>query len=186
MAISIFGINDSSNWIKKISWRGVFFVSTCFCTTLYSAPSCILHRLGLGDLEVGTRRWIGCIGLVSAFAFVYCIAPLVRKSLMQWVGSLEWKGENAKKKIMALSILAKEEIREHINGASFQLYGEGEIYKELLGGNFIEVLPPKKGGIMVNCKLKKWVLECFIRYPHLVEELPEKDAATREADQDFQ
>ena len=76
-------------------------------------------------------------------------------------------------------------VRKNFKGV-VALKGEGEIYKELLGGNFIEVLPPKNGGIMVNCKLKKWVLECFIRYPHLVEELPEKDAATREADQDFQ
>lgn len=186
MATSIIGINDSSNWIKKISWRGVFFVSTCFCMTLLSAPSCILHRLGLGDLEIVTRRWIGCVGLVSAFAFVYCVAPFVRRSLMQWVESLEWKGENAKKKIMALSILAKEEIREHINGTSFQLYREGEVYKELLGGNLIEILPPKDDGIMVNCKLKKWALECFYRYSRLVEDLPEKDTPTREADRDFQ
>ena len=104
---------------------------------------------------------------------------------MQWVESLRWKGENAKKKIMALSVLAQEEMREYVNGASFQLYMYGEVYKEFLGGNFIETLPPKADDIMVNCKFKKWVVECFNRYPNLVKELPEKDIATREADRNF-
>ncbi len=181
MAISIFGINDSSNWVKKISWRGVSFVVACVCAVMLVVPACILRRIELAwVIETSTRRWVGLLFVVSLFAFIYCVRLSVVSGLKRWIKSRQWRGKRAMDKIKRLSIQAQEEVREHVNGESFQLYNEGEVYMELLGGYFIEVIPPKHK-LMANCKLRKWVLECFKRYPNLVNELHEMDAAMREA-----
>ena len=185
MAISIFGINDSSNWVKKISWRGVSFVVACVCAVVLFVPDCILRRIELACvIETNTRRWVGLLFVVSLFAFIYCVRMSVASGLKRWIESRQWRGKHATDKIKRLSIQAQEEVREHVNGESFQLYNDGEIYKELLGGNLIEIVPPKDE-LMVNCRLKKWVLECFKRYPNLVNELHEMDAAIREAHQNL-
>lgn len=185
MAISIFGINDSSNWIKKISWRGLYFVVACICAVILFVPNCILRRIGpVWEIETNTRSWVGVLFVASLFAFVYCVLMSVVSWLKRWMRSQQWRGKHAMDKIKRLSILAQEEVREHVNGESFQLYNDGEIYKELLGGNLIEIVPPNDE-LMVNCRLKKWVLECFKRYPNLVNELHEMDAAIREAHQNL-
>ena len=184
MDISIISLKSKS-WMKMVRWGCVFLVSACSCASLLLAPERFLSPIGLGEIDARTRWWMGILLVVCSFASICCAIPFIVSVVKCWIESRQWCGKRAMDKIKRLSITAQEEVREHINGESFELYNEGAVCKELLGGNFIEIVPPKHQ-LMANCKLKKWVLECFNRYPHLVKELPEMDAATREADRDFQ
>ena len=183
MDISIISLKSNS-WMKMVRWGCVFLVLTCSCAFLLHAPERFLSYIALGEIDAKTRWWIGILLVVCSFASICCAIPFIISVVKCWTESRQWRGKRAMDKIKRLSIQAQEEVREHVNGESFQLYNEGEVYMELLGGYFIEVIPPKHK-LMVNCRLKKWVLECFKRYPNLVNELHEMDAAMREADQNF-
>ena len=177
---SLFSFPGNS-WIKTIRWGNVFFVLACTCVFLLHGPESILRLVGLGEIKSALRPWIGVLFIIFAFASICCIVSYVLSGLRRFIQSREWRGENAKKKILSLSILAQEQIREHVERKELLKFStDGDIYAELLSGNFIEVIPPTQG-IMANCKLKGWVVKCLNRYPGLVKELHEMDEATREA-----
>lgn len=179
MDISIFGINDSS-WIKKICWRGVLLVFTCTCIVLLFVPDCILRFIGWNELSQGSRRLIGVLLLISVFGFVLSITPIVFAWLRKMKNSFQLTGRCARDKIKALSQLAQEQVRENIErGTPLRLFKEGDVYAELKSGNFVETLCIENG-LMVFCRLRKWVIECFKQYPDLVWELHEMDARDRD------
>ena len=179
MGISIFGINDSS-WLKKICWRGVFFVSTCTCIVLLFAPDRILRFIDWNGLSQGTRRLIGVLFLVSVFGFVLCITPIVLAWLREMKNSFQWTGRRARDKIKALSQLAQEQVRENIErDTPLKLFKEGDVYVELTSGNFVETLTVENN-LMAVCRLREWVVECIKQYPDLVGELHEMDARERD------
>lgn len=174
MDVSIFGINDSS-WLKKICWGGVFFVSTCTCAVLLFAPDSVLHFISCGGLEPRLRRVVGVLLLASVFGLVFCTIPVVLTWLCQLKNSFQWKGKCARDKILALSQLAQEQVRENIEcNTLLKLVKEGDVYAELMSGNFIETLATESDHAAIR-KLKSWVMDCFKQHPDLVGELHEKE-----------
>ena len=176
---------ESNSWMKMIRWGCVFFVLACSCVTMLVMSECVFVSIGFGGLTPKMRWWICFSAVVFVFAVICCVLLVLTRWLVGRIQSLQWKGKSAKQKIQSLSIFAQEQIREHIeHNARLRFNKDADPYIELINGNFIETLPNQRG-IIVDCKLKEWVLECFAKYPYLVKELCEMDEAYRELDQTF-
>ena len=180
MNLNLFNLLNNS-WIKMIRWGHVFPVFACTCLFLLFGSDCLLRHIGLESVKTEWRPCLGVLLVIFSFATIYNVLRHALRMLKQYVESFKWKGANAKKRILALSILAQEQIREHVErNEPLKLYIESDEYVELMGGNYIKEIPPRQG-VMANCKLKEWVWKCFKRYPNLVKELHEMDEAMREA-----
>ena len=188
MEISIFSPTislRSNSWMKMIRWGCVFLVLVCACITMLVMPKCVFTAIGLGEVASKMSWWICFSAVVFAFAVICCVILLLARWVSDWIESLKWKGKIAKQKILSLSIFAQEQIREHMErGVPLRFNKKEDDYAELINGNFIETFPYQRD-VIVDCKLKEWVLECFAKYPYLVKELCEMDEAHRELYQNF-
>jgi len=181
--VNIFGQFDWK-WIKMTKWTKVFLSVTVTCAILLWVPDRILNFFSL-DGFTRHNRCVTTSGRVVGVMFVFCLSALfvcagdqlakfIRGLWQKRQETLQWKGENARKKILALSKTAKKNVRaKFCYDRVIKLSETDPVYAELLNGMFIIVAKKSDRLGVVGCELSPWVYDCLRQYPSLVQELPE-------------